>query len=433
MDFESQELNKRRQERKAEREFIKKQMKWVKIGLGVTLGVTVICCFVMLAAVQGWFPFSAADAPTQPPVIQTQPSTEPPPPETEPTVPDTVIHLVAGGDVNVTDKTVASGLTDGSYDYTKVFMDAVPVLAGADITVMNFEGSLYGAPYGAASAPQELVHALSRAGVDLLQTANSRSISRGMTGLRSTLAGVRNAGIEPVGTFADQAEFEKSGGYTIRDVSGVRIAFVAFTKGMDDLLALPAGSESCVNLLYEDYYSTYQKVNTAGIQSVLKAARAEKPDLIVALLHWGSEYNDNINKTQKQICTLMQEEGVDAIIGTHSHRVQPMTFDPEQGKFVAYSLGDFLGDGEAIGSAYSVLLDLEITKNSQTGQTKITGFSYVPTYLYRDGDSMQVLRIAGAVQAYENNYIAKVSEETYLAMKSALSAIEKRVTAEVTQ
>jgi len=431
MDFENQELNKRRQERQAERDILKQQMKWVKLGLGITLGVTLVCCFVMLAAAKGWFPFHTAPAATEPPLVQTQPPTQAPPPETEPPVPDTVIHLVAGGDLNVTDKTVASGLTNGNYDYTKVFMDAVPVLAGGDLTVLNFEGNLYGAPYGADSAPQELVQALAKAGVDLLQTANSRSISRGLTGLRATLSGIRNAGIAPVGTFADKAEFNSTKGYTIREVSGIKIAFVAFTKGMDDLLSLPAGSESCVNLLYEDYYSTYQKINTAGIQSVLKAVRGEKPDVTVALLHWGSENNDNISKTQKDICALMQSEGVDAIIGTHSHRVQQMVFDKEKGTFVAYSLGDFLGDGEAAGSDYSVLLDLQITKSAQTGQVKITGFDYVPIYLYRDGDSMQILRIREAVQAYENNYIAKVSEETYNAMKSALSSIEKRITAKV--
>jgi len=345
----------------------------------------------------------------------------------------TVIHLTAGGDLNVTNDVVAAAGSDGSFQ--KAFMDVLPLLSNADISILNFEGNFHGEPYGSESrsAPASLAKALAAAGVDILQLANSCSVSGGIAGLVSTIDTVEHSALIPLGAYRSPEEAKKEKGYTLVEVQGIRIAFVAFTKGMDDLLALPAGSESCVNLLYEDYYSTYQKVNTAGIQSVLKAARAEKPDLIVALLHWGSEYNDNINKTQKQICTLMQEEGVDAIIGTHSHRVQPMTFDPEQGKFVAYSLGDFLGDGEAIGSAYSVLLDLEITKNSQTGQTKITGFSYVPTYLYRDGDSMQVLRIAGAVQAYENNYIAKVSEETYLAMKSALSAIEKRVTAEVTQ
>lgn len=420
MDQRRPEQNNRRRQERAQ---MQKQMKWLKLGFGITLGVTVICCFVMLAAVNGWLFFGDAPAPTEP-VVETPPETEPAP--TEPPVPDQVIHLVAGGDVNITDKTVASGISGGGYDYTGVFLDTVPVLAGGDVTVLNFEGSLYGAPYGKTSSPQELVQALARAGVDVLQTANSRSIERGLTGLRSTLSGIRSAGMMPVGTFASQEEFDQSKGFVMRNVGGIRIAFVAFTKGMDELLSIPGGDEYCVNLLYEDYYTTYQKVNTEGIKEVLKSVRAAKPDITVALLHWGSEDNDNISKTQKQICELMLSEGVDAILGTHSHRVQQMVLDQEAGTFVAYSLGNFMAaDG------YSVLLDLQITKSASTGEVKITGFDYIPIYQYWDGDSLRILRIREAMQAYEFNAIGKVSEETYLAMKSALEEIQKRISAKV--
>ena len=76
--------------------------------------------------------------------------------------------------------------------------------------------------------------------------------------------------MEPLGTYASTEDFRKSGGYLIREVQGIRIAFVAFTKGMDGM-GLPAGSEDCVNLLYEDYNSTYQTVDTEGITAILKA------------------------------------------------------------------------------------------------------------------------------------------------------------------
>lgn len=432
MDQGNREQNNRRRQRSQ----TQAQMKWLKIGLGVTLGVTLICCVVMLAAVNGWLFFAETPVQTEP-VIQTQPQPETEPAPTEPPVPDQVIHLIAGGDVNITDKTVAAGFSGTGYDYTKVFMDVLPTLAGGDLSLLNFEGCLYDAPYGKASAPQELVQALSKVGVDLLQTANSRCISRGTIGLRSTLSGIRSAGLIPVGTFASREEFNESKGYTLMEVAGIRIAFVAFTKGMDDLVAIPEGDEYCVNLLYEDYYATkqnttFQKINTSGIKSVLKSVRAAKPDITVALVHWGGEDNDNISKTQKQICSLMLEEGVDAILGTHSHRVQQMVFDEEAGTFVAYSLGDFLGDGTGTDlSAYSVLLDLQITKSAKTGQVKITGFDYVPIYQYREGDTHRVLRIEDAVAAYECSAIGKVSEEAYLAMKAALTDIDKRISAKV--
>ena len=347
------------------------------------------------------------------------------------TLPDTVVHLVAGGDLNVTDSSVAAGKTDSGYDYSKVFLDVMPVLSGADLAILNFEGNLCGEPYGSqyASAPKQMVTALRNAGVDILQTANSCTITGGLLGLQSTLSGIRAEGIEPLGSYADGAEFERYGGYIIRQVRDVRIALVAFTKGMDGR-GLPQGSEKCVNLLYEDYASTYQTVNEAGITEVLRAAEAQKPDVTVALLHWGSEFNDQISKSQKKIVELMQAEGVDAIIGTHSHYVQQMILDESTGSFVAYSLGDFFGDGEKSGTNYSVLLDLEITKDGTTGKTAITGFDYTPIFMAREETGTRILRIPQAITAFENSSLGRVSQQTYEAMKSALARIESRVTKE---
>ena len=263
----------------------------------------------------------------------------------------------------------------------------------------------------------------------MLQAANSQTVVNGLSGLSSTLQGIRGAGMEPLGAYATAQDFKESGGYYIREVQGVRVAFVAFTKGMDGM-GLPAGNEDCVNLLYTDYNSTYQKVDTEGITKILRAVEAKKPDITIALLHWGSEFNTKISSTQEKICKLMKQEGVDAIIGSHSHYVQTLEFDQETGTLVAYSLGDFFGDADKAGTDYSVLLDLEITKIGATGETKITSFDVTPIYTVNEtqtGGSMRVLRIREAIAAYESNFIERVSEETYNAMKNALTKIESRI------
>ena len=430
MAFEDEELNKRREERRQEQRFLAKQQRFLKIGIVMT-AVTLVFCAAALLIANG-----IVNAPEKPQLSAPPTTTASQPTETEPapTVPDTVIHIVAGGDLNVTDKTVASGTAVSGYDYTDVFLDVVPALSGADLTVLNFEGSIYGAPYGSQnkSAPQQMLQALQQAGVDMLQAANSQTVVNGLSGLTSTLQGIRSAGMEPLGAYATAQEFKESGGYYIREIQGVRVAFVAFTKGMDGM-GLPAGNEDCVNLLYKDYNSTYQKVDTEGITKILRAVEEKKPDITVALLHWGSEFNTKISSTQEKICKLMQDEGVDAIIGSHSHYVQTLDFDEATGKLVAYSLGDFFGDADKTGTDYSVLLDLEITKSGATGETKITGFDYTPVYTVNEtetGGRMRVLRIREAVAAYESNFIERVSEETYTAMKSALSKIESRMSQE---
>lgn len=436
MALDQEEFKRRREERAKLRQQQEAQRKKTLMGLAVAAAVLLLCGLLIFFVTRN----APAENPTRPPEITaapTVPTTQPPPETTAP--PTTVIHIAAAGDLNVTDKTVGitqNISTEGGIssvmtlqNFTSVFMDVVPVLSDADLTVLNFEGNLCGTPYGSqsASAPQSMMDALRSAGVDMVQMANSRCVANGISGLAATLQNLRLAGLEPLGAYPTESDFRKSGGYTIRNVRGVKVAFVAFTKGMDGM-ALPTGSEQCVNLLYTDYATNYKNVNTDGINKILRSVASEKPDVTVALVHWGSEFNDNTSSTQETIKKLLIEGGVDAIIGTHPHYVQKMEFDEAAGTFVAYSLGDFYSEAERAGTEYSVVLDLEITKYTETGETKITGYSYTPVFTVREEDGrLRVMRIQAAIDAFEKNHVSRVSEETYHDMVYALGRIEDRI------
>ena len=425
MALDPEELNKRRRERA---EYRKKRQRAMYLRLAIA-AVVLIACGV------GMF-FLIRNADITMPVIATEPVIE----ETEaPTEPPRAswdkapvkIHVAAAGDLNITDKVVWSGQTSNDFNYTNAFMDVAPILSEADLTLMNFEGNVCGSPYGTetGSAPQQLLEGLKLAGVDVLQMANSTSIKNGLLGLTSTLANIRAAGLEPVGAYSSAEEFRKSKGYTICQVDDVKIAIVAFTKGVGSL-GLPVGSEDCVNLLYEDYYTTYRTINKTGIRDILRAAESEKPDLTIAMLHWGSEFNEEISDSQKSIAELMISEGVDAIIGSHPHLVHQIDYDEEDGTIVAYSLGDFFGDGERGGTNYSIILDLEITKDYDSGVTKITGYNYTPIYTLAENQcdgNRRVVRIDNAMSAYELNFVDKITFSCYENMQFAIKRIVERV------
>lgn len=421
-----EERRKMRQQKAAERRQRQVQSRKLFLRLGIAAVVLVACGILIFSLSKKAPEQNTSHAGTSPPEQNTTGQTAPPETTTPPT---TVIHYAAVGDLNVNESTVYAG--GASLLYTDTFMDVAHLLSDADITSVNFEGTLCGEPYGSsASAPQSMAEALRSAGVDLVQMANSYSISRGLSGLASSIDAVRTAGMEPLGVYATNADFKEGKGYTIRVVNGIKLAFVAFTKGMDGM-ALPEGSENCVNILYEDYDSVYQDVDTAKITSILEAIAKEEPDLVVALLHWGSEFNNTISASQEEIAKLLQSYGVDAIIGTHSHYVQKMTLDETSGQFIAYSLGDFFSDGKKSGSEYSVVLDLEITKDNTTGETKITNYTYTPIFTVHDpGMPLRVVRIQEAMAAYESNYINKISEDTYNQMLYAQSRIEARIAGE---
>ena len=345
--------------------------------------------------------------------------------------PLTTIHIKAAGDLNVTTNVVDAGLAASGFDFTKAFMDVAPILSDADLTILNLEGNICGEPYGSAStsAPKELLDGLRSAGVDLVQMANSCAINNGLIGMTTTLQAVRSAGIEPVGAFASEAEWKRSGGYTIMEAQGIKVAFVAFTKGVGGM-GMPAGNENLVNLLYTDYSSTYRNIDKDRINKTMDRINAERPDIVIAMLHWGSEYNDVISDTQKSIVSLLQKKGVDVIIGTHPHLVQEVSYDPLSGSLVAYSLGDFFGDGTRGGTNYSVILDLEITKDSDTGVTKVTGWDYTPIYTLKETDCdgyQRVVRIKEAMFAFESNFVDRVTQACYDDMKYSLERITSRL------
>ena len=435
MAFE-EELEQRRAQREAARQQRLAEHRQLMLRLGIAGVILLIVAVVIVVmafrapeqpdptAPPATAPTAApTEAPTSAPTEE--PSTPPSETPTEPPMADTVIHFAAAGDINVNDTTAA-------LDFEQALQNLLPVLSGADLTAVNFEGNLIGAPYGSAtqSAPQELMNALKACGVDLIQMANSRSITNGLDGLRTTLSAIRAAGMEPVGAWATEEEAKESGGYTIREVNGIKLALVAFTKGMDSM-ALPMGSEDCVNVLYEDYATTYQDVDAEGIKAVLSRVEQEDPDLTIAMVHWGSEFRDQISDTQEYILEILLENGVDAVIGTHPHYVQALEFDEEAGTFVAYSLGDLLSDGETAGTEYGIILDLEITKDGLTGATRITGYTYTPIFnVRRESRQLQLMELHEAIRAYENGHLDRPSQEMYEDMLYALTRVEARVQGE---
>lgn len=167
-----------------------------------------------------------------------------------------------------------------------------------------------------AVRPDALATALRSTGFSLVQTANSYTIQNGLSGLERTKTILRSVGLTPVGTY-ESAEDRAQNRAVLVEANGIRIAVVAFTKGMNGM-RLPSGAEYCTNLLYTDYDSNYSHIDTDGITAAIDAARALSPDIIVAALHWGSEDVSDISDTQEKIADLMFRRGVDVIVGART-------------------------------------------------------------------------------------------------------------------
>ena len=107
-----------------------------------------------------------------------------------------------------------------------------------------------------------------------------------------------------------------------------------------------------------------------------------------------------------------------------------MDFNEDENTLVAYSLGDFFGDGTKSGTAYSVILDIQITRDNDMGTTKIDGFTVTPIYTLSEADGngqRRVVRIDEAIAAYEVNFVDKITSSAKESMEYSLERIEARL------
>ena len=336
------------------------------------------------------------------------------------------------GDISLDQAEIERFRTETGYDFTLLFRNIVPRLAPADLIVGNLEGNIVD-PGDVADHcyPPALLQALYDAGFDVLQTANSYTIQNGITGLTATKQAIQAAGMDPLGTWVSQEDRDEND-VLIRDVNGIRIAFLSFTKGMNNL-RLPSGAEYCVNLLYTDYDTTYSVIARSAIEKTVEKARLQNPDLIVAMLHWGSEYDRQIAESQKEIASILFNSGVNLVIGAHSHYVGPMELKEEQitasgGNFVAYSLGDFASVADVSSARHGCILSISIQKDENGIQ--ITDLSYIPTYSAAPSEKLkisdyQVLDSLSAISFYKQGYYDRVSDELYDELVSALEDMKE--------
>ncbi len=347
-------------------------------------------------------------------------------------VQDVVATIAAVGDIMCYDDQMeAAKMANGHYDFTSSFAAVKPYLEAANLTVGNLELTFCGAAEGYGgypnfNAPEALAKDLHTIGFDILQTANTYSIQGGINGLQSTMRYLKAQGIDPLGTYASQAEKAANEGVLLKNINGIKFAFIGYTKGLNNL-SLPTGAEYAVDVLFEDYSTNYAKINEKALLKSVRAATALDADVIIAMLHWGNENKIEPFSTQKEIADLLFKNGVDVILGSHSHEVGPMemrkvTVDgKEKEVFLAYSLGNFFSSMDRGSSRAGVVLNLEFTMNAETGAVKISKADYLPIQTVDKGENattrFEVLPVRTAMNSSTFSYMREDFEKTLATLK----------------
>lgn len=296
--------------------------------------------------------------------------------------PDTV-RIVFIGDVMSHGPQVTAALRPGGnpanpadFDYSSYFQYVRPWFDAADLVVANMEFPVGVQPYSGYpffSAPPALPEEARRSHVSVFLTANNHLCDRGRVGLDSTYICYSRMGVPFTGFYRSEGEEYETDPLIVL-VKGHRIALANFTYGTN---GLPVPAPYHIN-----------RLDSTHIREVLARGRARGAEYLIALPHWGEEYQLTPNASQRRWAELFFREGADAIVGAHTHVVQPLEMTAE-GRPVAWSLGNFVSNQPFPYSQIGMLLSLTLVCDREG----IRVSDLQPTYLWCSRHGM-----------YERNY-----------------------------
>jgi poly-gamma-glutamate synthesis protein (capsule biosynthesis protein) len=315
----------------------------------------------------------------------------------------TRISLLFAGDVMGHDSQIAAAYNKatGKYDYSRCFQFVKPYVQSADLAIGNLEVTLAGPPYKGYpqfSSPDELAAMLKEIGFDVMVTANNHSVDRGKNGIHRTIDVLDSLAIPHTGTFTDEAD--RLNNYPLMiNQNGFLIALLNYTYGTN---GIPVPAPTIVNPL-----------DTALISADIKSAKARNPDVIIAFVHWGVEYENLPRKNQKDLAEFFFNKGVSFVIGAHPHVLQPMEWRKDKNHVVVYSLGNFVSgqrkrytDGGAM--AYVELKKVRYKPDSIV--TTIDSAGYFLQWVYRTVDVRKDYYIL-PVTTFEKDTTAFIRDE----------------------
>src|SRR5690606_1769482 len=200
------------------------------------------------------------------------------------------------------------------YLFDPIFAAVRPVVSEADLAICHLETPL-GTPDGPFSGyprfvvPPQIAATLARIGYDTCSTASNHTIDDGEKGVYRTLDALDAAGLRHAGSHRSATEAATP---TILTVRGAKVAHRSYPFSLNGLRR-PPDKPGLVNDLRADaVLAEARRARTAGAQ------------IVIASLHWGTEYQQRPNSMQVDLArTLLASPDIDLILGHHAHVVQP--------------------------------------------------------------------------------------------------------------
>lgn len=248
----------------------------------------------------------------------------------------------------------------GSYDFRPMLEKIKPIVSKYDLKYYNQETVLGGVELGLSNyprfnSPYEVGDAFIDAGFNLVSLATNHTMDKGEQGVLNSLSyWGKQQNILTAGSYKS---FEDRDRKVIKEINGIKYAFFSYTTWTNGL-ETPTGKEYLNNVYNEELAKN-------DIERV-----KDEVDIIIVAMHWGTEYSKGISDSQVEIANYLSSLGVDIIIGSHPHVVEPIEFIGKT--MVIYSLGNFISDQVGVERLTGLMVSVNIHKTVEKDNTTIS-------------------------------------------------------------
>ncbi len=289
-----------------------------------------------------------------------------------------LVSVFFAGDIMQHESQLISARTDTvapySYDFDSWFMFVGEDISASDVAIGNLEVPLGGPPYSGYPrfcAPDELASSARDAGFDILLLANNHCLDRFKRGVVRTVRTLDSLKIPHTGVFADTVSRDAS--YPLLfEKNGMKFALLNYTYGTNGIAATAP-----------NFINT---IDTAQIKKDIDKAKASCPDIIIACMHWGVEYRFMPEESQRRCADFLLRHGVQVVIGSHPHVVQPMEMrygpDGKANGVVVYSLGNYISGQKTIDTQGGAWVKVDFVR-AKDGRAKIENCSYGLVWVWK--------------------------------------------------
>jgi poly-gamma-glutamate synthesis protein (capsule biosynthesis protein) len=270
-----------------------------------------------------------------------------------------VVTLLFAGDL-MPDRGIRSVIEQKGIE--SLFRNLPYDLSAVDYTVVNLECPVCDSTMlkvekrFAFRANPEWLAGFQTQGISIVSLANNHSGDCGEGGLLQTLDRVQGCGICAVGANKNP---QRAGMPLVISRGKIRIALFASSFLQSDSRYMCRASAKELEKLIRTYKAIYPHT------------------VVVLLLHWGVEGTVHPTTGQLQVAHRLVDAGVDVLVGTHPHVVQPV--EHYKTGLIFYSLGNFIFDNNRPPENKGMMARLKIGERGLVDMDTVT-FNVYPGY-----------------------------------------------------